>query len=134
MPSDLRSAAARARLRLATGGSSAIALVGTLLVPKCPLCVAAWLPAIGLGVTGATWLAPILRIGGFAIAAIGATLLVTLEWRRRRSAATQPAVTRPSPASGIDGPAWCGRRARCASTTAFDREMTSRSSNHAAPR
>lgn len=51
--------------------TSALALLGALLLPKCPLCVVAWLSALGLGVAGAPQLGPALRVGGIALAVLG---------------------------------------------------------------
>jgi hypothetical protein len=69
--------------RAGSAGVSALALLGALLVPKCPLCIA-WLSALGLGVVGAAWLAPLVRVAGFVVAALGAVTVVSLEWRRRQ--------------------------------------------------
>jgi hypothetical protein len=70
--------------------SSLSGAAGLLLLPKCPLCVAAWLSAAGLGAGGASLIAPLLRplSASFAIAA-----LVSFVWAvRRASRATQPPV------------------------------------------
>jgi hypothetical protein len=70
------------------GGSvvSAATIIGALLIPKCPLCVAAALSTFGLGVAAAHWLAPFVRIFGFALGALSVLGVVYFEWRRRRLA------------------------------------------------
>jgi hypothetical protein len=58
-------------------------MLAAALAPKCPLCVAAALSAIGLGGAGALHLAPFLRPLGIALAVvIGASLV----WAERRRA------------------------------------------------
>jgi hypothetical protein len=69
------------------GATSLAAIVGTALVPKCPLCVAAALSALGLGAAIAQRIAPFVRTLGFAIGAAAVVTLMVLEWRRRRGAA-----------------------------------------------
>jgi hypothetical protein len=72
------------------GATSLAAIVGTALVPKCPLCVAAALSALGLGAAIAQRVAPFVRTLGFAIGAAALVTLMVLEWgpwRRRRGAA-----------------------------------------------
>ena len=70
------------------GGSavSVATIFGTLLIPKCPLCVAAALSTFGLGVAAADWLAPFVRVFGFALGALALLGVVYFEWRRRRLA------------------------------------------------
>jgi len=57
-----------------------------LLAPKCPLCAAAWLSALGVGgtVSGAlaAWLRPLLL--GTAACALALSLLLALRWARAR--------------------------------------------------
>lgn len=64
--------------------SSALALVAALLVPKCPLCLAAWLSAVGLGIAGAPQLGAALRVGGIALAVLGLLATGYLRYTRRR--------------------------------------------------
>src|SRR4029077_10206069 len=71
--------------RLGAGGTSLAAIVGTALVPKCPLCVAAALSALGIGATAARQMAPFVRTGGVVLAVIAGLTLLYLEWRRRVS-------------------------------------------------
>lgn len=73
--------------RAASGASSLVALLGAALVPKCPLCVAAWLGALGLGSAMSAEVAPLVRPAVFVLAAL--TVLVaaaTLLRHRRRPA------------------------------------------------
>ena len=63
--------------------------LGTLLaaafVPKCPLCVAAMLSAIGVGTGAASTIAPVVRPLMFGLALAALALLVRSEWRRLRA-------------------------------------------------
>jgi hypothetical protein len=65
---------------------SALASIGTLvlavLVPKCPLCVAAALSALGVGATAASALAPAVRPLVFVVAATAVVGLAIAEGRR----------------------------------------------------
>lgn len=54
------------------------------LLPKCPLCVAAALSAVGVSASLGALLAPLLRPVAWALAAACAVWLVRAEWRRRR--------------------------------------------------
>jgi hypothetical protein len=66
------------RARRATGRGAATSIGSSIafaLAPKCPLCVAAWLSALGLGATGAGVVAPLLRPIALCLA-IGAALVV----------------------------------------------------------
>jgi hypothetical protein len=74
----------RAR-RFGAGGTSLAAIVATALVPKCPLCVAAALSALGIGAAAAHRMAPFVRAGGVVLAVIAGLTLLFLEWRRRAS-------------------------------------------------
>lgn len=67
-----------------SGGMSALAVIAAVLVPKCPLCVAAALSAMGLGAAVSSRLAPFVRPFGFALAGLGALVILYFEWRRRR--------------------------------------------------
>ena len=69
------------------GATSLAAIVATALVPKCPLCVAAALSALGLGAAIAQQIAPFVRTLGFTMGAVALVTLIVLEWRRRRGPA-----------------------------------------------
>src|SRR5215468_5010720 len=80
----------RARKAGAAAGTSVLAIVGAALVPKCPLCVAAALTALGLGGAIAQRVAPFVRTAGFVIGGVAFALLVfSFVWapRRRRASA-----------------------------------------------
>ncbi len=68
--------------RAASLGTIALAA----LVPKCPLCVAAMLSALGMGSAAAFAIAPAVRPVVFTLAALAVALLARLEWRRLRKA------------------------------------------------
>jgi hypothetical protein len=67
--------------------ASASASVGTIvlaaLIPKCPLCVAAALSALGVGATVGSAVAPFLRPVGLALAVFALVVFGRSEWRRR---------------------------------------------------
>lgn len=78
-------------LLLRRGLSSALATLGLLLLPKCPLCVAAYLVSLGAGAEAAhdaaPWVRPfawLLVLG--ALCAFGFAL-----WRARRASRRPPA-------------------------------------------
>jgi hypothetical protein len=54
------------------------------LIPKCPLCIAAALSALGVGASFSAWLSPALRPMGFALVAVTLLVFARGEWRRRR--------------------------------------------------
>jgi hypothetical protein len=71
----------KARRRLAP---SLAAGLGLAVVPKCPLCIAAYLMSAGVGAEVATTAAPIVRVlAGVLLAAAAIALIVS---RRRRAA------------------------------------------------
>jgi|SRR6185312_16239925 len=72
-------------------------IVLTLLVPKCPLCVAALLTSLGLGSALASQLAPWLHAAWFGIgcAAIASPLAVWLLFRLRASRARERCACGP---------------------------------------
>jgi len=74
----------RARKPVGAAGTSVLAIVGAALVPKCPLCVAAALTALGLGGAIAQRVAPFVRTSGFAIGGVALALFVFFAWPRRR--------------------------------------------------
>ena len=67
-----------------------------VLAPKCPLCIAAYLASIGLGVGAAACLAPLLRPALFVFAALGVLALLWRIARRARPAAFGVADARAS--------------------------------------
>ena len=58
------------------GGSTVGAVLAALLLPKCPLCIAALLGAAGIGATSAILVAPWLRPACIVLAVIGAMVFV----------------------------------------------------------
>lgn len=69
-------------LRRAAG--SLVAGLLALLVPKCPLCVAAYLAGLGLGAAASRDAAPFVRPVAYTIAGLAALALVLALLRRRR--------------------------------------------------
>lgn len=70
--------------RIGRGAASLGAIVAAALIPKCPLCVAAALSAIGVGASLGAMLAPIVRPLGFALAVIALAAAARGEWQRRK--------------------------------------------------
>jgi hypothetical protein len=62
-----------------------------VLLPKCPLCLAALLGAIGLGASGASLVAPLVRPAAMVLAAAGFLLLA---WSASRSIAARLGAAR----------------------------------------
>lgn len=58
-------------------------LVGAALVPKCPLCVAAMLASLGVGLGAAQTLAPWLRASLVGLALAAGALAMWKWWRKR---------------------------------------------------
>jgi hypothetical protein len=85
--------------------SSVGTVLCALLVPKCPLCVAAWLGAAGIGAGAATLVAPFVRPAALLLAAL-ALLSFVGSLRRGRAARRAPAA-----AGGNCGCAATGTRA-----------------------
>lgn len=78
----MSTASARSRRALVP---SLAASLGLVLLPKCPLCIAAYLMSLGVGTQAASAAAPLLRpLAGLVIAAAVIALIVSL--RRRRPA------------------------------------------------
>jgi hypothetical protein len=87
------------RIRLASRTSSAAAIIAAALAPKCPLCVAAMLSALGVGSVFARFLGGVARPFAFTLAALAVVLLGFAELRRlvlRRRALTAPSCCSPS--------------------------------------
>ncbi len=86
---EAAAARARAPRGLIRGVTPSVGgVLGFLLLPKCPLCVAAWLGAVGVGAGAASVVAPLLRPAALLLAA---ALLLRLLWssvRRARRART----------------------------------------------
>lgn len=70
--------------RVARASASIGAIVVAVLIPKCPLCIAAWLSAIGVGATLGLTLAPVVRPSVIALAVLALVVVARGEWRRRR--------------------------------------------------
>jgi hypothetical protein len=61
-------------------------VIGAVLVPKCPLCAAAMLTALGASSTAALEVAPFVRVIAIVVAALSVLVFGALEWRRRARA------------------------------------------------
>jgi hypothetical protein len=83
--------------RLARAAASLGSLVLAVLLPKCPVCVAAWLSALGVGASLGATLAPVLRPLGFTLAALALAVFLAGEWRRRRARRIARRATAGSP-------------------------------------
>jgi hypothetical protein len=91
-----------ARCGRAGGVASSVGTVlCAVLLPKCPLCVAAWLGAAGLGAGAATLVAPFVRPAALLLAAL---VLLALAWSFARAL------------SARIGPARGQERCACAAT------------------
>ena len=64
--------------------SSVGAALLAVFVPKCPLCVAAYLASFGLGAGLSHSAAPFVRPVAFTVAGVAALTLALGVWRRRR--------------------------------------------------
>lgn len=64
-------------------GAALGAALLAVLVPKCPVCVAAWLMALGLGAGVSHGAAPFVRPAAFTLAGLGGLALALAVWRRR---------------------------------------------------
>jgi hypothetical protein len=64
--------------------SSLGATLALLLVPKCPLCVAAYLASLGIGAEAATSAAPLVRPLAWLLMALAVSALGIGLWRSRR--------------------------------------------------
>jgi hypothetical protein len=72
--------------RAVVGSSLGVALgLAAALLPKCPLCIAAYLSAIGVGTAAAHTLAPLLFPLGIGLVAISLALLAIVAVRHRRA-------------------------------------------------
>ncbi len=77
----------RARAPLGVAATGALL---TLLVPKCPLCLAAYLSFLGVAASGVVWLRPL----GVALMLAGATVGA---WRTLSRSASARRELRPAP-------------------------------------
>jgi hypothetical protein len=64
-------------------------VIAAVLLPKCPVCIAAYLAALGLGAGAAHGAAPFVRPVVFAVASFAAVALVLGLWRVRRGRAAE---------------------------------------------
>lgn len=72
---------------LRRGAASFAAASFAVLVPKCPVCVAAWLAGLGLGAGVSRGAAPFVRPLAFAVAGVAVmALMLGLRRRTRRRA------------------------------------------------
>lgn len=69
---------------LGAGGLSMGSVAAALLLPKCPVCVAALLSALGIGASIVDALAPVLRPAALALGLLLAVVLAALVARRTR--------------------------------------------------
>jgi hypothetical protein len=76
-----------ARASKPTLAISALAGIGAGLLPKCPLCIAAMLSALGMGATGAALLSVLARPGLLVLAGGALVAVVAVQWRRRATRA-----------------------------------------------
>ena len=79
---------------LGVGGSSVGALMAALAVPKCPLCVAALLSAMGIGGALAEAVVPFLRPAAIAVSVVLAVVLAASLAARRARRSTCPDCAR----------------------------------------
>jgi len=80
----------RARDGLVGSLTSIATMAGAALVPKCPMCIAAWLCALGVSAEAAKIVAPFARSGAFVLAAalvVVAALVTASAIRNSRSRA-----------------------------------------------
>jgi hypothetical protein len=61
------------------------AMLGLVLLPKCPLCIAAYLASFGLGAGAAAFAAPLVRPLGWLLATTACAALVHGWWRHARA-------------------------------------------------
>jgi hypothetical protein len=102
----LRSDAPRPALRRASGVVTSVAAgAAALLVPKCPLCVAAMLAALGVGTSAASALAPLVRPIAFLLLASVVVGVAVTTWRRRAEGEAVPRDCACSAALGDGTPA-----------------------------
>jgi hypothetical protein len=94
--------------RAAAAWGSVSAVVATALVPKCPLCVAAALSALGVGAASARLLGPYVRALLPVLAtALVVTIVVALS--RRRTIRCRCAIRARAPRSTKVGPSAASR-------------------------
>src|SRR5688500_15815948 len=83
---DLASTLARRAATPLASVASLAALIGAVLVPKCPLCIAAALSALGVGAAVARQTAPLVHHSALVLGALGLIALAWLSWRWARTA------------------------------------------------
>lgn len=81
----------REGLRRTSGAvSSVAALLSLVFLPKCPLCVAAYLAGLGLGTGAAAFAAPLVRPLALVLTVVAAAALLRGAWRHRGYAKRAP--------------------------------------------
>jgi hypothetical protein len=68
---------------LVRAGRAIAATLGVVLLPKCPLCVAAYLVSFGLSASAAACLAPLIRPLALTLATLACLALGYGSWRSR---------------------------------------------------
>ena len=87
------------------GASTAIgALAAGALLPKCPLCIAAALSALGFGTAVGGALAPYVRPAALVVAVFAAAAFGRAAWRRRKRQACRCAEFAEAPTSRAPAP------------------------------
>ncbi|MES1184283.1 MAG: hypothetical protein ABUL60_10735 [Myxococcales bacterium] len=78
---------------MARAGRAIAAALGLVLLPKCPLCIAAYLVSFGVGTGAAALAAPLIRPLAMLLAGTALLALLASAWRAKAKRA-QPAERR----------------------------------------
>ena len=78
-----------------SAASSLAALLSLVFLPKCPLCIGAYLAGLGLGTTAAAFAAPLVRPLAVVLAIVAGAALLRSGWRYFRRKA-RPKADRPT--------------------------------------
>jgi hypothetical protein len=85
---------------LSSAARAAAATLGVALLPKCPLCIAAYLTSFGLGSAAAAVAAPLLRPFAWLLAGASFLALAGSAWRKLR-------VPRAAPEAQVQSAGGC---------------------------